>query len=130
MQDADFSDQFCGFLQGAIPAVDAAELLLALAAQPDTWWHPQELVAGLRPAQATTDADAARYFDVFRSRGLVETGSDRRIRFRPASEELAAHVRTLAQAYRERPVTLIRVIYALRDTRIQSFAEAFKLRRR
>jgi hypothetical protein len=38
-------------------------------------------------------------------------------------------VRTLAQAYRERPVTLIRVIYALRDSRIQSFADAFRLRR-
>jgi hypothetical protein len=130
MQDADFSDQFCKFLQSAIPAVDAAELLLALAAQPDTWWQPQDLVAGLRPGQATTEADAARHFDVFRARGLVETGPDHRIRFRPASEELAAHVRTLAQAYRERPATLIRVIYALRDARIQSFAEAFKLRRK
>jgi len=39
-------------------------------------------------------------------------------------------VRTLARAYQERPVTLIRVIYALRDTKIQSFADAFKLRGR
>lgn|SRR5688572_24839509 len=130
MQDADFSDQFCRFLQSAIPAVDAAELLLSLAAQPDTWWYPQELVASLRPGLTTTDANAARYFDGFRSRGLLEIGSDHRIRFRPASDELAAHVRTLAQAYRERPVTLIRVVYALRDARIQSFAEAFKLRRK
>ena len=48
---------------------------------------------------------------------------------RPANPELDAHVRTLAQAYKERPVTLIRVIYALRDTKIQTFADAFKLRR-
>jgi hypothetical protein len=32
--------------------------------------------------------------------------------------------------YRERPVTLIRVIYGLRDKKIRSFAEAFKLRRK
>jgi hypothetical protein len=38
-------------------------------------------------------------------------------------------VRTLAQAYNERPVTLIRMIYALRDPKIQSFADAFKLRK-
>ena len=44
-------------------------------------------------------------------------------------EALDANVGTLAQAYRERPVTLIRVIYALRDSRIQSFADAFRLRR-
>jgi hypothetical protein len=36
----------------------------------------------------------------------------------------------LAQAYKERPVTLFRVIYALRDLKIQSFADAFKLRRK
>ena len=31
--------------------------------------------------------------------------------------------------YAQRPVTLIRMIYALRDTRIQSFAEAFRIRK-
>ena len=38
-------------------------------------------------------------------------------------------VRTLAQAYNDRPVTLTRMIYALRDPKIQSFADAFKLRK-
>ena len=38
-------------------------------------------------------------------------------------------VRTLAQAYSERPVTLIRVIYALRDSKIRSFADAFRVRK-
>jgi hypothetical protein len=36
----------------------------------------------------------------------------------------------LALAYKERPVTLFRVIYALRDLKIQSFADAFKLKRK
>jgi hypothetical protein len=51
------------------------------------------------------------------------------LRYRPASDELARHVSTLAQAYEERPVTLVRLIYALRDQRVRSFAEAFKLRK-
>ena len=51
------------------------------------------------------------------------------MQYRPGHSALDSHVRTLAQAYQERPVTLIRVIYALRDTSIQSFAEAFRLRR-
>ena len=50
------------------------------------------------------------------------------MKYQPASELLAARVQTLAQAYRERPVTLIRVIYGLRDQKIQSFADAFKMR--
>lgn len=130
MQDADFSDEFCRFIQTTIPAVDAAELLLALSAQPDAWWDPAQLAGTLRPAFGMTDAEAARCFEVFQTRGLLAIGPDKRFQYRPASEELAAQVRTLAQAYKERPVTLIRMIYALRDAKIQSFAEAFKLRRK
>jgi hypothetical protein len=36
-------------------------------------------------------------------------------------------VATLARLYIERPVTLFRVIYALRDMKISTFADAFKL---
>ena len=79
MEDADFSDDFCRFLQAYVPSVEAAERLIA---QP-----------GSVPA------------------------------------ELAAHVATLAQAYEERPVTLFRIIYALRDANIRSFADAFKVRK-
>jgi hypothetical protein len=38
-------------------------------------------------------------------------------------------VTQLAKVYNERPVTLIRMIYALKDTKIQSFADAFKIRK-
>ena len=128
MQDSDFSDDFCAFIQKTIPAVDAAEILLALHKQPDLWWHPSDLARKLRPAVSVPDADAAWYFGIFYARGLLTIDLDKRYQYRPASEILAAHVRTLAQAYNERPVTLIRMIYALRDLKIQSFADAFKLR--
>jgi len=122
MEDADFSDEFCLFIQTAIPAVDAAELLLALSAQPDAWWEPAQLPGKLR------SADAGRYLELFQVRGLLRVGPDKRVRYHPASAGLAAHVRTLAQAYEQRPVTLVRMIYALKDARIQTFADAFKLR--
>ncbi len=77
-----------------------------------------------------TDADAARYLGLFRDHGLIEAGAGSTYRWNPMSPELAAHARTLAQAYEERPVTLIRVIYALRDHRIRTFAEAFRLRKK
>ena len=79
MEDADFSDEFCRFLQAHVPSVEAAEQLIA-----------------------RRDA---------------------------VSAELAAHVATLAKAYEERPVTLFRIIYALRDANIRSFADAFKVRK-
>jgi hypothetical protein len=130
MEDADFSDEFCRFLQAAIPAVDAAELLLLAADRPDVWWSPGELVERLRPKTPMTEDDARRHADVFAARGLLEAGPDGKLRYRPASEELARHVRTLAQAYEERPVTLVRVIYALKDAKIRTFAEAFRLRKK
>ena len=130
MEDIEFSDEFCRFIQTGVPAVDAAEFLLLVADRPDTWWSLPEALGKLRPNVNITDADAARYLEGFAERGLIEFGEERKFRFRPTTDQLASHVRILAQAYEERPVTLIRVIYALRDQKIRSFAEAFKLRKK
>lgn len=106
----------------------AAELVLALAEDRDNWREPAELLARLPPGSRLSDADALKYFES-QGRQLAAIGSDRRVRYSPASADLDLHVQTLARAYNERPVTLIRVIYALRDLRIQSFADAFKIRK-
>jgi hypothetical protein len=128
MQDADFSDQFCSFIQRAVPTVEAADLLLILSAQPETWWSVTELAARLRPGLMLTDSEVARYVEIFQKNRLLDSGADKRFRYRPETEQLNADVQTLTQAYRERPVTLIRMIYAFRDAKIRSFADAFKLR--
>jgi hypothetical protein len=128
MEDAQFSDDFCRFLQTAVPSVDAAELLLLLGRDASRWWSAGEIVAALKPAPLT-EADVLRTCEGFLARGLIAQGADKRLQYRPGSGELDGYVRTLAQAYSERPVTLIRVIYALRDSKIRSFADAFKLRR-
>ena len=130
MQDADFSDEFCQFIQGTTPTLEAAELLLALAAEPDEWWDRNRLPAKLRSTIGISDAEAARYLDTFQARGLLSVGPDNRIRYHPSSVKLASHATTLAHAYAERPVTLIRMIYALRDAKIRSFSDAFKLTRK
>jgi hypothetical protein len=129
MEDADFSDDFCRFLQSTVTAVDAAELLLLLRRTPERAWLAPELTAQLRPSVPISDADAAKYIDVFQGRGMVALSEGNRATYRPASEELKMYGDMLALAYKERPVTLIRMIYALRDSRIQTFADAFKLRR-
>ena len=48
--------------------------------------------------------------------------------FGPATPELTAAATKLLQFYRERPVTLIRIIYARANDRLKAFAEAFRLR--
>ena len=111
VEDADFSDAFCHFVQSSLPTFEAVELLVELYRNPDTAL-PQ-------------DPRAAKHLGVLRAAGLL----DEALRYAPASEELRRHVATLATAYDERPVTLVRLIYALRDDKIRSFADAFRLRK-
>ena len=130
MEEVDFSDEFCQFLQTAVPAVEAAELLLVLRRDSARAWTVAEAVEALGPGVSLPQDAAAKHFDEFQARGLVAIDAEKRVQYRPASDTLAAHVATLEKVYRERPVTLIRVIYGLRDSKIRSFADAFRLRRR
>jgi hypothetical protein len=128
VQDAEFSDEFCKFLQKCVPSVDAAELLLVLARQPELEWQAQTLVERKPRDLNLTQVEAAKYLEFFQGQGLLSATPETHARFQPATAELSSHVLTLAKAYNERPVTLIRMIYALRDTQIHSFSDAFRLR--
>ena len=125
--DPDFTDAFCGFLQRCVANVDAAEFLLTLAKDPERSWSIDELRARVAPDANMSDADAQRCLDVLQQGGVVVRDADKRVRYKPLQAH-DAHVALLARLYLERPVTLFRVIYALRDSKISTFADAFKLR--
>lgn len=125
MEDVEFSPEFCRFIHTTITAVDAAELLLLFHARPEASLTLEEAAGKLGPG--ISHGDIARYLEVFESRGLVAR-HQARYRYRAGTAE-AEFVARLAQAYAQRPVTLVRIIYALRDSKIQSFADAFKLRK-
>jgi hypothetical protein len=126
-KDPDFTDEFCEFLQRHVGGVDAAELLLLLAKDRPRWWEVSELHAQLAVATTLAESDVLRYLDVLQHGTLVTRDADRRVRYR-SSPSHDAFVANLARLYLERPVTLFRVIYALRDAKIKTFADAFKLR--
>jgi len=123
---ADFSDAFCAFLQSCVASVNAAELLLVLWRKPDQAWSIGELAAEIDPVGSLSEAEARPYVDTFGARGLISRLEGGRVRYQ-ASTDLEAHVQTLARLYLERPVTLFRVIYALRDTKIKTLADAFRI---
>jgi len=125
--DPDFTDDFCNFLQRCIAGVDAVELLLALAKDPERSWSIADLQAALAAETTLSEADALRCLDAFQQAGVATRLGDRRVRYRPSPSH-DAYVAALARLYVERPVTLFRVIYALRDAKIKTFADAFKLR--
>src|SRR5688500_19730228 len=129
MEDADFSDEFCRFVHGTLPSVDAAEVLLYLYREPGAGWLPRQIAEGLRGVRVS-EADTAKYLQGFAASGLAAAQPDGGYRYAPANPTIGGYVQTLALAYEQRPVTLIRLIYALRDGKIRSFADAFKLRKR
>ena len=114
----------------AAAAVAAAELVLLLFRHPDRWWTLAHLLREMPVDANISETEAAGCLETLRSCRLVEIDEEKRIRYRAATDPYHAQVRTLAQAYDERPVTLIRMIYALRDSTVQSFADAFKFRKR
>jgi len=124
--DPDFTDELCGFLQRCVANVDAAELLLSLAKNPDRSWEIAELQRQLAPS-TVSDADVLRCLDALLQSQVIARDADQRFRYLP-SRAHDAHVATLSRLYLERPVTLFRVIYALRDSKLRTFADAFKLR--
>jgi hypothetical protein len=125
--DPDFSDDFCRFLQKCVSNVDAAELLLALYTDAQRSWQLRDLCAQLAPVASLSEPDVERYLDVFQACSLVVRDAERRAQYRSAASH-DPHVAMLARLYLERPVTLFRLIYALRDSAIHTFADAFKLR--
>jgi hypothetical protein len=123
VEDVQFTEAFFKFLQSNIASVDAAEVLLLLYRNAERNWSAAEVLSRLGPV--LSEAEVGRILEDFRTKGLLSEG----YRYVPGDTEAAAHVNTLALAYDERPVTLFRLIYALRQTGLQALADAFRLRR-
>lgn len=118
-------EQTRSFVYARIPSVDHFRVLLLLHDDPERGWQASEIVGRLRlppPVALAALAD-------LHAKGLL--GHDRATdcyRYAPQTNELAEMVRKLADLDRERPVSLIRMIYS-RPTEPQAFADAFRIRK-
>jgi hypothetical protein len=124
--DNDFTDAFCAFLQSCVTSVDAAELLLVLWRKPTSTWSINELATYLIPMGNVSEQEVGRYVELFEQRGMISRTDDARVRYQ-SIPDFDMHVENLARLYLQRPVTLIRMIYALRDTKIKTLADAFRI---
>ena len=127
MENPDFSEALCRLIQEAIPALEAVEVLLTLSRNAEAALSPEQIASLMAPA-VLTQVQAAKYLETFRLHGLVSSQAGV-FRYRPSSPDLDTLVQQLARAYNERPVTLVRLIYAFQDAKIRSFADAFKIRK-
>jgi hypothetical protein len=129
MRDPDFPDDLCSFMQECTPSMEAVELLLLLARNPGRGWAPAELARALHPTVVTEQA-ARESLNGYVSCGLVERRPEGLYVYSQPPPHMSHIIAALEKAYNERPVSLVRLIYALKDKKIRSFADAFKLRMR
>jgi len=126
LNDEDFTDAFCRFLQSRVTSVDAAELLLALWRKPTVMWSIKDLADQVNPVDSVSEAEAASYVEAFHAQGMVSRTDDGRVSYQGV-EDVDVQMETLARLYLDRPITLFRAIHALRDPTIQKFADAFRI---
>jgi hypothetical protein len=115
------------FLDANIESIDQLEILRILGDQPDKEWDAAELA---RAVQAGPQALVA-HLAALQSRGLVggvASGSELHWRHGARTPELEGEVARLLQVYRERPVTLIKMVYAKAGAQLRALAEAFRVR--
>ena len=125
MSAADLPAEVLALIHGPVRTYAHVELLLALhARRPD----PVPL-ADLAKATSVTTLDGARgCLEELTAAGLAARAGGDGWRLAPRDAASREAVESLARAFDEKPVTLVRALYEPRAKPLQSFADAFRLR--
>jgi DNA-binding IclR family transcriptional regulator len=113
------------FIRASIKSVWTLDVLLLMRRGGDKSWPLDELTRELR-GNRTLVHDV---LSTLAKAGLVEADEAGNYRYRPADAEADALVERLEKIYVERPLALIKEIVSAPNEKIQSFADAFKLKK-
>lgn len=120
-----FSEDLRRFIRSSVRSIWALELLLLLRRRADKAWTVDALTGELR----SRDKLVAEILAEFVQRGLVVAENSNTFRYKPASDVLDNLVSELENAYSERRIALIQEIVAAPNEKIQTLADAFRLKR-
>lgn len=117
----------CAFINAFIESIDQLRVLLVLARQPERAWSVGEVCSATALPVTTAMAQLQRLVAI----GLIVANPDPAATFKygPRAAEFEQMVQELIQLDDQRPVTLIRLVYARKSGSAQAFADAFRLRR-
>ena len=113
------------FIHGSIKSVWMLELLLFLRRHSSRAWSPEELVRELRGSDFVVDQSLAGLL----AAGLVSTETSGTYRYAPAAPHIDRLAAQIEKAYRERPSAIVRMIVNAPNDKLQTFADAFKLKK-
>ncbi|QPQ55050.1 helix-turn-helix transcriptional regulator [Allosphingosinicella flava] len=113
------------FIRGSFRSIWSMELLLLLKSDPARFWPPGELVAALRGS----DAVVAQSLASLVAAGLVLEEKDDRVRYAPATDEIAALANQAETYYASKPDAVRRLIVQASQDQLRAFSDAFRLRK-
>jgi hypothetical protein len=112
------------FVRRYVPSINHLEALIRLIREPDALLTPEEIAKSLGADVRT----ATSVLQDFVRLGVVAQ-MDSCYTYRPANDEVRMGCTDLLDANERLPVQLIRVIYERPQNPVQSFADAFRLRK-
>jgi hypothetical protein len=112
------------FIRKNIKSIWSVELLLVLARDRDRVWREDELIREMRSSSIALGAAVRN----LQAAGLVVTNGDG-VRYDPASTALDGLVAEIDRVYANKPSAVVKAIFSAPNDKLQSFADAFKLKR-
>jgi hypothetical protein len=123
-----FPDDVRRFIDGWIESVDQLEILRLLSDRPGTLWDAETVARELTTDAATAGAELR----TLHGRGLLRSerrGADAVYGYAPSPADVAAKATRVLDFYRERPVSVIKAVYARPKDSIRTLADAFRVRK-
>jgi predicted transcriptional regulator len=121
-------DDVVAFLDANVESFEQLELLRMLGEAREKEWQ----IAALAKEVQVDAPTATRHLAALCGRGLitrVATGSESAYRFGCQTPELEQKLVDTLQVYNERPVSMIKLVYAQASNPLRAFADAFRVRK-
>jgi hypothetical protein len=113
------------FLDEHIESLEQLEILRLLSEDPTREWTAAQLGAEIQADPSV----AAAHLAALAGRGLLASSSPAVSRYGASTPELGERLARALAVYRERPVTMIKLVYARASERLRAFSDAFRLRK-
>lgn len=117
-------DEILQFISSNVRSVEQLEILRVLSEDRQREWSPVELASAVQAAPDATGVHIAE----LHARGLIAALPGGSCRHGPEPAHVAILERVL-DVYRERPVSMIRVMYERVADPLKSFADAFVVKK-
>jgi hypothetical protein len=118
-------EEVLSFVRSSIRSAWTLEVLLLLRRDPQRLWKTDDLVRELRGSVALVRES----LNALNALGLLAASTTEGYYYRAEAAPLDELVSALAQLYREKPTTVLHTIFTSPNDKIQSFSDAFLIKK-